>query len=256
MILSMAELTWPEVAEAVATGATTLILPLGATEQHGPHLPLGTDTYRAEALAERLASIMPNALVAPTLPVGCSDEHQGFAGLLGLERETLAGVIVDCARRATKWGVQQLVVVSAHGGNADALELAAGRLERELPHLRVALLGAGTALSDAILAVAAADGIPAVAVGLHAGEGETSEMLALRPDLVRMHRATAGCRDGLKDIMPRLRRDGLRSVTSTGILGDATAACADRGHRYLAAEIQAYRDVLRQGPAASEGPSR
>ncbi|TVR97124.1 MAG: mycofactocin biosynthesis peptidyl-dipeptidase MftE [Rhodospirillales bacterium] len=250
MTRPMAEMTWPEVADAVAAGATTLILPLGANEQHGPHLPLGTDSYRAEALADRLARVIPNALVAPTLPIGCSDEHHGFAGLLGLEHDTLAGVIVDCARRAAEWGVRHLVVVSAHGGNADALEIAALRLAHDLPNLRVTVLGGGTALADAVLAVAAADGIPAAAVGLHAGEGETSEMLALRPDLVRMNRATAGCRDGLKDIMPRLRRDGLRSVTSTGILGDATEACPDRGRRYLEAEIKAYRDILRKGPAS------
>ena len=94
----LAELTWPQVARALAEGATTVILPLGATEQHGPHLPLGTDTLRAEALAARLAERLP-ALVAPVLPVGCSDEHGGFAGLLSLEAETLAAVIVDCARR-------------------------------------------------------------------------------------------------------------------------------------------------------------
>ena len=95
----LAEMTWPDVAQAVACGMTTVILPLGATEQHGPHLPLGTDTFRAEALAERLASALPDALVAPALPIGCSDEHSGFAGLLSLDHATLAGVIVHCARR-------------------------------------------------------------------------------------------------------------------------------------------------------------
>ncbi len=109
----LAEMTWAEVADAIAGGATTVILPLGATEQHGPHLPLGTDTFRAAALAERLAAALPDTLVAPTLPIGCSDEHTGFAGLLSLDHATLAAVIVDCAARMAGWGVRRLVLLSS-----------------------------------------------------------------------------------------------------------------------------------------------
>jgi creatinine amidohydrolase len=108
----LTESSWPDVAQAVAAGMTTVILPLGATEQHGPHLPLGTDTCRAAALAERLAERLP-ALVAPVIPIGCSDEHGGFAGLLSLEAETLAAVIVDCARRMIDWGVRRMVGLPA-----------------------------------------------------------------------------------------------------------------------------------------------
>jgi creatinine amidohydrolase/Fe(II)-dependent formamide hydrolase-like protein len=132
--LRLAELTWPDVAQAVAAGVTTVILPLGATEQHGSHLPLGTDTCRAAALAERLAERLP-VLVAPVIPISCSDEHSGFAGLLSLEAETLAAVIVDCVRRMVAWGMRRLVVLSAHGGNGQALALAETRLQQELPHV-------------------------------------------------------------------------------------------------------------------------
>ncbi|MCG6867553.1 MAG: creatininase family protein, partial [Gammaproteobacteria bacterium] len=113
----LAEMTWPEVAQALAGGVTTVILPLGATEQHGPHLPLATDTVRAAALAEALAEQLTQTLVAPVLPIGCSDEHSGFPGLLSLEGGTLARVIVDCARRMAAWGLQRLILLSAHGGN-------------------------------------------------------------------------------------------------------------------------------------------
>jgi creatinine amidohydrolase len=114
----LAQMAWPEVADAVKAGAMTVFLPLGATEQHGPHLPLGTDTVRASALAERLAERLgPGFLVAPALPFGCCDEHAGFPGLLGLQHETLARVIVDLARRLTGWGVRRPVLLSAHGGN-------------------------------------------------------------------------------------------------------------------------------------------
>ena len=254
MTRRLAEMTWPAVAGAVAAGAVTVILPLGATEQHGPHLPLGTDTFRAVALADRLAEFLPAALVAPALSVGCSDEHQGFAGLLSLDRETLASVIVDCARRMAGWGVGRLLILSAHGGNGRALDLAAARLAEEVPGLRVVVLGSATALSDAILAVAAREGIAADAVGLHAGEGETSEMLALRPDLVLMESVVPGYRDDLAHIMPRLRREGLRSVTPTGTLGDASDADGARGARYLAAETECYRRTVAISLAMDEGP--
>ena len=250
MTRRLAEMTWPDVADAVAAGATTVILPLGATEQHGHHLPLGTDTFRAAALADRLAAVSPKTLVAPTLSIGCSDEHHGFAGLLSLDHETLAAVVVDCARRMAGWGVRRLVLLSAHGGNAQALDLAVGRLRDCLPALTVVALGGRSTVSDRILAVAAIDGVSAEAVGLHAGEGETSEMLALHPNLVRTDRAGAGYCGSMAGLMPRLRRGGLRAITPTGTLGDAGDAAAARGARYLAIQTEAFRQALAQETAA------
>lgn len=240
----LAEMTWPDVARAVADGMTTVILPLGATEQHGPHLPLGTDTFLAEALAERLALALADALVAPALPIGCSDEHSGFAGLLSLDHATLAGVIVDCARRMAAWGVRRLVLLSAHGGNGQALQLAALRLAEELRGLHVEVVGSSTTVSDALLAVAEAEGVSTEAVGLHAGDGETSEMLCLRPDLVRMERVVPGYAGPMEEIMPRLLQAGLRPITPTGTLGDASRADGIRGKRYLAERIERYRRRL------------
>src|SRR4051794_21590568 len=130
-------MTWAGIAEAVKAGAKTVILPLGATEQHGPHLPLGTDTIRAAALADRLAERVPGSLVAPALPFGCSDEHSGFPGLLGLGAETLAQIVLDLARRLTQWGIRWLVLLSAHGGNGEALDLALTLLRQEMPNLEV-----------------------------------------------------------------------------------------------------------------------
>ncbi len=218
----LADMTWPDVAAAVAAGATTVILPLGATEQHGPHLPLGTDTFRAAALADRLAARLPEALVAPPLPIGCSDEHAGFPGLLSLDAETLASVIVDCACRMVAWGARRLILLSAHGGNGRALERAAARLTRELPDLRVWL--------------------PNDLLGLHAGEGETSEMLCLRPDLVRREYAAPGFVGDMEQVILKLRAAGLQPITANGVLGDPTRADAARGARYLdarAAELAA-----------------
>ena len=225
---------WPGVAEAVKDGATTVILPLGATEQHGLHLPLGTDTVRAAALADLLAERLgPGSLVAPALPFGCSDEHSGFPGLLGLDAETLARVVLDLARRLSGWGVRRLVLLSAHGGNGDALDLALTLLKRELPDLEVRTNNNLETIAPVMLEIARREGISASAVGLHAGESETSEMLHLRPDLAEQHRAAAGFTGDMEAILDRLREGGLRAVTTNGVLGDPTRATAGRGARYL-----------------------
>ena len=241
----LAEMTWTGVSEAVSAGIATVILPLGATEQHGPHLPLGTDTFRAAALAERLAAQLPGSLVAPVLPVGCSDEHRRFSGLLSLDCETLATVIVNCAQRMADWGVRQLVLLSAHGGNDQALALAAERINQQLPRLHLWVLPAElTMMSKALLAVAEKDNIAPETVGIHAGESETSEMLHLRPDLVRMRLAAPGYTGDMVQILQQLREAGLRSITPNGVLGDPTCADGARGERYLEEQATDYREQI------------
>lgn len=239
-------MTWPDVAKAVASGTTTVILPLGATEQHGLHLPLGTDTIRATALADRLAKRLPGSLVAPALPFGCSDEHSGFSGLLGLDAETLACIVLDLARRLSGWGVRRLVLLSAHGGNGEALDLARTLLRQELPDLQVQTNDHLETIAQTVLEVARRDGIPANALGLHAGEGETSEMLHLRPELVRMHRYTPGFTGDMEAVLDELREGGLRAVTKNGVLGDPTHAAAGRGARYLDALADGLAATLRR----------
>lgn len=252
MNANLAEMTWPEVAEAVASGYTTVILPLGATEQHGPHLPLSTDTIIAEALARRLAQQVPNALIAPTIPIGCSDEHAGFAGLLSLEAKTLASIIVDCAQRMVDWGVERLIVLSGHGGNGRALQIARQRLQQECPHLAVWLPDDLIGMAQSLVAVAEEEGIVAERVGLHAGDGETSQVLHLRGDLVRQEKATAGYVGNMADVMPTLMQAGLMPVTHNGILGDPTDATAQRGATYLDVQVNALAAAInkRLGPTS------
>lgn len=256
MTARLAEMTSAEAAAAVSRGATTVILPLGAVEQHGAHLPLGTDAFRAETLAEALGDALADtAVVAPVLPIGCSDEHTGFAGLLSLEHETLTGIIVDCARRVTAWGVRRLLLLNAHGGNLKALHRARARLRQEAPALEVVILTAGAPLSEHLQAIAEEDGISLEARGLHAGEAETSEMLSIRPDLVRTDRLAAGYVGPLADLLPDLLRQGMRAVSPSGVLGDPRSACPRRGARYLRAQVSAWQMQLRDD-ATSRGERR
>jgi mycofactocin precursor peptide peptidase len=196
-----------------------LVVPLGATEQHGPHLPLGTDTIIASALA----SSLQGAVVAPALPYGSSGEHAGFAGTLSIGRSALVQVLVELVRSC---GFARVLFVSAHGGNAEPLAAAVRQLREE---------------GHAVWAWS-----PSWGGDAHAGRAETSLMLALAPSLVGEARE-AGNVSPLVELMPRLRTEGVLAVAPNGVLGDPAGATAAEGRELLAAataDLRAFVEAL------------
>ena len=215
--------TWPEIA-----GGSLLVVPVGATEQHGPHLPLDTDTAVATELASRLVSARVDTVLAPALAYGASGEHQGFAGTLSIGAEVLQSVLVELVRSADH--LAGTVLVSGHGGNAVPLRHAVVRLEAEG---RRVMSWSPTA---AVLAGAAPDMTARLAGDHHAGLVETSIMLALRPESVRPWSAAAAPVVALlAELMPGLVRDGVIGVAPDGVLGDPSGASAEMGRRWLSA---------------------
>jgi mycofactocin system creatininase family protein len=202
MSASLGSAAWPDVRGGL------LAIPVGATEQHGPHLPLSTDTDIAVALAERL----PGALVAPPVAFGSSGEHRDFPGSLSIGRDALTLVLVELVRSASA-AFSRIVLISAHGGNAQPVARAVEQLQTEGRDV--------TAWS------------PRWSGDAHAGRTETSIMLALHPELVRLGLAEAGNRASLDSLMPALRARGVRSVSSNGVLGDPAGASAREGHVLL-----------------------
>lgn len=203
--------TWPEV-EATGRGHV-LAVPLGSLEQHGPHLPLDTDTRIAVALALRLAATLPGVAVGPALPYGASGEHAGFPGTLLLGHEVLAEVVVELVRSA-RTSFAGVVVISGHGGNGEGLALAEKRCRAD---------------GDALLVwTAVTKGGDA-----HAGRTETSLLLALDEGSVRIDRAEPGCTEPLEAIMPRLHAEGVRPVSSNGVLGNPQGASVAEGRTLL-----------------------
>ena len=224
----LAGLTSAEVGELAAAGAL-LAVPVGATEQHGPHLPLCTDTDLAVALCARLAAARPGVLVAPPLAYGGSGEHEDFPGTLSIGTEAVELLLVELGRSATRT-FSRVLLVSTHGGNADAVRRAERRLRAESRDVRAWL--------------------PIWEGDAHGGRAETSLELALAPDRVRPGRAEAGNTRPLTELMPELRRSGVRAVSPNGVLGDPAGASAAEGAALLArlgADLLAAVDAWEAG---------
>jgi len=207
-----------------------LLIPLGATEQHGPHLPLETDTVIAAALAEAVAARRADVIAAPALPFGASDEHAGFPGTLSLGQEALEAAVVALARSAE--GFAAVILLSWHGGNAEPLARALAEMRAE--GRPVACWQPSHAGGDA-----------------HAGRTETSLMLAIAPELVGTERPV-GTTEPLVTLMPVLREHGIRAASPSGVLGDARGASAEEGRsllRDLVADLDTFVDAARPAPA-------
>jgi mycofactocin precursor peptide peptidase len=203
-----------------------LLVPLGATEQHGPHLPLATDTLIAVALADAVAARRRDVAVGPALPYGSSGEHAGFPGTLSLGQAALEEVLVELVRSADRF--EDVVLLSWHGGNAEPLARAVARLRAEGRNV--------TSWQPRF------DHVDA-----HAGRFETSLMLAIAPQLVGSGRPV-GATDRLELLMPLLREHGVRAVSATGVLGDARGSSAEEGRSLLAelvADLDAFLDAAK-----------
>ena len=204
----LARATWPD----VAASSPLLVVPVGSCEQHGPHLPLDTDTRIAQALAERLAATVDEIVVGPPVAYGSSGEHAHFPGTLSIGRSALEIVLVELGRSADHFA--GVVFVNGHGGNAEPLAHAVATLRAEQRN--------AWAWSPTI------EGGDA-----HAGRTETSLLLALDPDVVRVDRAEPGDARPLAAVIETLRAGGVAAVSANGVLGDPHGASADEGVRLL-----------------------
>ena len=216
----LAELTWEE---AQDRASWLLVVPVGSTEQHGPHLPLSTDTDLAVALADRLAARRQDVVVGPAVPYGASGEHQDFAGTLSIGQAALELLLVELGRSAGL-SFTRVLLLNGHGGNLEPLDRAVHRLRGEGRDVR-------------------AWG-PRWRGDAHAGRSETSIQLALGARM-RGERAQAGAAGELRDLLPALREGGLRAVSSNGVLGDPAGASAAEGRELLdraADDLAAYVD--------------
>ena len=211
-----------------------LIVPVGSTEQHGPHLPLDTDTRIATAIARAVADRLAdrnesNWTVAPAIGYGASGEHEGFPGTVSIGTSALRLLLVEFGRSASRWA-SRLVLVNGHGGNVEALAAAAALLRFEG--------------RDVAWCSCTAHGADA-----HAGHTETSVLLHISPQDVWVDERRPGNQAPLAELMPQMRTGGVAAVSELGILGDPTTATAEEGDRIFSEMVDScLRKIMRWEP--------
>ncbi|WP_078280413.1 mycofactocin biosynthesis peptidyl-dipeptidase MftE [Mycobacteroides franklinii] len=223
----------------LADEAITLFTPLGSTEQHGPHLPLDTDTRIASAVATAAArklaadAVGGRTALAPAIAYGASGEHQSFAGTISIGTEALRHLLVEYARSAAQW-CRRIVFVNGHGGNIEATVSAVRLLRAE-----------GRDIAWWACAVEGGDA--------HAGHVETSLLLHISPDVVRREEVLAGNSAPLHELMAPMRAGGVAAVSAIGVLGDPTTASSQEGARMLATMTRRCADAVRRWTPDADG---
>ena len=243
------EMTWTDVA-AGDTQHWIAVLPVAAVEQHGPHLPLGVDSYIAEAYIARVLPLLPADLPATFLPVqkiGQSDEHLAFPGTLSFSARTIIGAYTEIGESLRRCGVRKLVIVTSHGGNVAAVDLVARDLRVRLKMLVVTCawhrFGYPPGTFERM----------EQRHGVHAGDVETSLVLAHKPETVHMERAVRAVPATVEMAeefkwLSAFRPVGFGWMTQdlhpTGAVGDATLATAQKGEQALAQGARAFVELL------------
>lgn len=230
--MKLAEYSWTDVDRPV----DVVLLPVGSTEQHGPHAPLGTDTLLAERIAEQGADATPHdALVAPSFPFGVAEEHRHFAGTLWLRPETFRAAVSETIESLAHHGWDRVIVVNGHGGNVDALREACARITRD-----------EIAYSVPFTWFEAVDTAPSK-MG-HGGPVETAGVMAVRPDLIdagEFERARVGGADRWGDFVSGVNMAyDSAEFTESGVVGDPTAATPETGSELIADAADALVAVI------------
>lgn len=253
---------------------TVVLLPLGATEQHGPHLPVGADNMLASAVLRHTLELVTDLelLVLPTLWCTKSNEHMSFPGTLSLRSETMIAVIQDIAYSIARTGLRKLFLLNWHGGNTELLATVArdARLDHNLFVAVVDCLRLAAAVTPEAVGEDAS-------FGLHAGRGETSIMLAAYPDSVRREGLREGRREGPEERGAEVgaesssREDGWRQLldrfddavsigwktsdlSRDGVVGNLEGASEEEGRRYLRLISEKVADALRVIAAFDDSP--
>jgi creatinine amidohydrolase/Fe(II)-dependent formamide hydrolase-like protein len=230
------ELCWPDAASRLDL-VDTALLPVGAIEQHGPHLPLDTDAYDAEYLARRVAEGCsdPRPLVLPLIAYGVSYHHEAFKGTISIDNETLANLVYDIGISVAKNGIKKLVIINGHGGNAPSLNFAAQRINQ---HARIFVCVDTGETSDVDV-----DNLIETPNDVHAGEIETSTSLAIRPHLVHKDRMQMEVPEFTSRYLDFTSKRGVswyahtHKISASGVMGDPTRASAEKGEKMWAIMI-------------------
>jgi len=237
----MEEMSWVEIQEAIRGGKTSAIVVSGSMEQHGPHLPTGTDTFLVYEIATRVARQLGTALVAPVIRPALSEHHMGFPGSFTLSWETYYEVLEDYCESLARFGFKDIVLITSHGGNTPVMTAVTPDIAKKLyGRVNIHLVAHLAESLEEEAAFLEGQGISRAKTGVHAGYSETSAMLIVKPDLVKMELAKKGLDDESfydPQNIPRSQIDsfilGVRHFSEDGVLGDPRGANPEVGEKLL-----------------------
>lgn len=240
-------MTWPE-AEKYLENMDVAILPVGAIEQHGPHLPLDTDSFDAEYLARQVAAACskPRPLVMPLIPYGVSYHHDGFKGTISINNDTLSNLVYEIGMSLAQNGIKKIVIINGHGGNGPSLNFAAQMINRDAG-IFVSVDSGETSDVDIYNMVETPNDV-------HAGEFETSTALAIRPELVKLSLGKKSVPKFSSRYLNFTSQRGIswyaytKRISENGIMGDPTRASAEKGRKMwqiMVAHLVAFIEELK-----------
>lgn len=237
------EISWSAIKEAMNEGYKTAIFAVASTEQHGPHLPTGTDAFIGDNYARRVAEKLGNALVAPTIRFGCSAHHMGFPGTITLTTQTLVEMIQDVCLSLDRHGFENIVIMSSHGNNHGPVIAAAQEVAPKVKATVVALAYPNQA-TNKMGEVYDKHGITPMEAGYHAGASETAFIMAYRPDLIDREKLTKGY------VGPYAEKffytvEALKRVAPIGVFGDPTKATKELGEDLAEVVVDRYVEVIK-----------
>lgn len=232
----MEELTSPEVREAIKSGYDTIVIAFGSNEQHGPCLPVATDTLIGDELAEAVAWKLGNALKGPTVNMGCSEHHMRFPGTITLRKETFQNVVRDICSSVAKHGFKTIIFLPSHGGNFGPLAEIEVELQESTQGVRVIAFTDLIRFVKIMAETSSSLGVSVEESGAHAGEAEVSLMMHIMDRLVRHDKLpSATGYTGVFDIKAtsRIFEEGIGALSPIGVLGSPTKAEKGHGKKYL-----------------------
>jgi len=241
-------LTWMGFEESVRSREMTkVIMPIGSIEQHGPHLPLATDTVIADYVARRVSERCANAFLMPPIHLGCSGEHLGFPGTISLQPETVGSIVMDVSVSLLRSGLRKVFIINGHGGNRATLDAAIIKVKQGLPEMQLCSF----TIIDVVKEKFAEVRKSARRLVGHADEIETSMMLAIRPEVVDMPKAVRE-EPSLPQALSFEAEDlakisfawNAKQLTKTGVIGDARMASAETGNALLTFVVDTIANAI------------
>ncbi|MHA1434664.1 MAG: creatininase family protein [Candidatus Heimdallarchaeota archaeon] len=247
MKIKTKNMNWPDIKSAIDKGYKTIVIAVGAIEQHGPHLPTITDTLIGENIAYRIAEKLGKCLQGPTITIGCSAHHLAFPGTISIQKTTLKAIILDYTDSLVKHGFKNIIFFPSHGGNFSTVEEAVN--EAQKIHKTVKIIGYTDLMGfiKIMNAISEEAGIPSEESGAHAGENETSLVLALAEDLVVKDRYKPGYVGKFgKEETDIIFAKGMKALTENGVLGDPTKATKIHGLQYLEKTVDSITKAIKK----------